>query len=182
MRKKKAKEAKPLQLDLGCGPNMKPGFVGVDVRKFDGVDVVCDLGRARWPWGDSTVDEIHCSHMIEHLDAKERIHFVNEAYRVLKPGRGATLIAPDWSSCRAYGDLTHKWPPVSQFWCYYLNAAWRAVNAPHNDGYTCDFEPTGTFSMSPGLVDRNAEMQQFAMANYKDSTPDIMIVLTSLKK
>ena len=69
-------------------------------------------------------------YFVEHLDAKERIHFVNEAHRVLRPGGQMHLVTPDWSSCRAYGDLTHKWPPVSEFWFFYLDKDWRAANAP----------------------------------------------------
>ena len=34
---------KPLKLDLGCGLSKKEGFLGVDRRKFDGVDIVHDL-------------------------------------------------------------------------------------------------------------------------------------------
>src|SRR5688572_13911022 len=103
---------KEIKLDLGCGPNKKEGFLGVDSIKFKGVDVVFDLATGRWPWKDNSVSEAHASHFVEHLDAKERTHFVNELYRVLKPGATAQIIVPHWASQRAYGDPTHKWPPV----------------------------------------------------------------------
>ena len=35
-----------LKLDLGCGTRKRPGFRGVDSRKFEGVDVVADLREA----------------------------------------------------------------------------------------------------------------------------------------
>ena len=139
---KKAKA--PLKLDLGCGIHKQVGFHGVDVRKFEGVDTVADL-RKKWPWRDNSVAEVHCSHFVEHLTAPERIHFVNELHRVMEKGAKATIITPHWASCRAYGDLTHQWPPVSEFWWYYLSKSWREgtkeqdykdANAPHNDGYT----------------------------------------------
>ena len=56
----------PFKLDLGCGKNKQAGFVGVDERAFEGVDVAHDLRRP-WPWSDSSVDEVHCSHFLEHL-------------------------------------------------------------------------------------------------------------------
>lgn len=162
-----------VKLDLGCGPNKKPGFLGVDVRQFDDkVDVVTDLTQP-WPWADNEVEEAHSSHFIEHLTAPQRIHFANELHRVLQPGGAAQIIAPHWASCRAYGDLTHQWPPVSEFWFYYLSKDWRAANAPHNDGYTCDFEATWGYSMHPTLTVRNPEFQGFAMQFYKEAIQDI---------
>ncbi|KXH75042.1 MAG: hypothetical protein AM326_09305 [Candidatus Thorarchaeota archaeon SMTZ-45] len=165
-----------LRLDLGCGPNPRTGFEGVDERNFPGVTHVVDL-RKPWPWKDSTVSEAHCSHFIEHLEALERVHFVNELHRVLVPGGSCFCVTPHWSSCRAYGDLTHKWPPVSEFWFYYLDAEWRKVNAPHNDFYKCDFAVTGSFNLHPLIATRNLEYQQHAVTFWKEATPDIVFTL-----
>lgn len=161
-----------MKLDLGAGINKKEGFIGVDIRPFPGVDVVADLTKP-WPWADETVDEVHCSHMVEHLTASERIFFVNELYRVMKKGAKATIVTPHWSSTRAYGDLTHQWPPVCEMWFFYLDKDWRAVNAPHNDGYTCDFTATWGYGMHQSLLTRNPEFQQFALNFYKEAAQDI---------
>lgn len=171
-----------MKLDLGCGQNKKAEFLGVDALPLPGVDLVADL-RARWPWEDGSVEEVHCSHFIEHLTATERVFFVNELYRVLKPGGKATMVAPHWSSCRAYGDPTHQWPPVSEFWFYYLLKAWRDQNAPHcdvkhsPDGFACDFEATWGYVMNPSIVARNQEYQSFALSNYKEAAQDIVATL-----
>lgn len=168
-----------VKLDLGCGKNPKEGFTGVDCRDF-GQDIVCDL-RDTWKWEDSSVDEVHCSHFVEHLTAPERIHFVNELWRVLKPGAKATVIVPHWGSCRAYGDMTHQWPPVSEFWFYYLLASWRAENAPHNDAYTCDFDATWGYTLHPSIAVRNVEFQQFAVGFYKEAVQDLIATLVARK-
>jgi hypothetical protein len=166
-----------VKLDLGCGKSKKADHIGVDSRPFDGVDQVVDLSKP-WPWADGEVEEIHASHIVEHFTAPERIHFVNEAFRVLKPGGKMTVIVPHWASCRAYGDLTHQWPPVSEFWFYYLGSEWRAANAPHNDAYTCDFAAVWGYSLHQSLGLRNQEFQQFAVQNYKESISDIVCTLT----
>jgi hypothetical protein len=180
MKKTKQKvkvETKKIYLDLGCGKNKKgPEWTGVDARQFEGVDLVTDL-RSPWPWDDESVEEVHSSHFVEHLGAQERIHFVNELYRVLKKGGKATIITPHWASCRAYGDLTHSWPPVSEFWFYYLNKQWRADNAPHNDGYTCHFNSTWGYSISPVWSARNSDLQQFAIQHYKEAAMDMIATL-----
>jgi predicted SAM-dependent methyltransferase len=167
-----------LKLDLGCGKNKKEGYIGVDKIKFDGVDVVLDIGKEKWPWEDESVDSVYCSHFVEHLEASERIHFVNELYRVLKEKAQAQVIVPHWASCRAYGDLTHKWPPVSEFWFYYLSKDWRSVNAPHNSEYMCDFEVTWGYGMSQELFSRNEEYRLYAMKNYKEAITDMIATFT----
>ncbi len=176
MKNKKVKQL--LKLDLGCGPNKREGFFGVDVRKFKGVDKIVDLIKTPWPWAKESVSEIHASHFVEHLTAEQRIDFCNEAWRILVPGGTCQIITPHWSSCRAYGDLTHQWPPVSEFWFFYLNEEWRAKNAPHNDLYKCNFEATWGYAMRGDLGIRSQEYQQFAMANYKEVCEDIIATIT----
>lgn len=194
----------PLRLDIGCGKNKKEGFVGLDQYAMEGVDLTCDLSKHRWYFkvdqfqhpaliladnkmlmlADNSVDEVHCSHFIEHLTATERVRFMNELYRVMKPGAKATLIAPHWCSNRAYGDMTHCWPPVSEMWFYYLSKQWREDQVPHTDkrwnpdGYDCDFEAGWGYSMHPSLLPRNLEFQQDALQFKKEAAQDIIATLT----
>ena len=172
---KQVEKPQLLKLDLGCGKNKREGFIGVDCRQFDGkVDQVVDLTKT-WPWKDGTVEEAHCSHMIEHLTWPERVHFFNELHRVLIVGGKCQLILPHWSSARYYGDPTHK-EPMSEFAFYYLDKNWREGNAPHV-GYTCDFNVTWGYSMHPSLLSRNQEYQQFALQNYKEAAQDTIATL-----
>lgn len=178
-----------IKIDLGCGKNKRKdgNWIGVDVLDFEGVDLVLNVGKEKWPWKDNTVDEIHASHFVEHLTAPERIHFVNELYRVIKKPeydnagklvKGfATIITPHWASQRAYGDLTHTWPPVSEFWFYYLDKEWRAVNAPHNLDYKCHLSVNWGYNMHPEILPRNAEYQQNAMKFWKEACTDTIATM-----
>jgi hypothetical protein len=172
-----------LKLDVGCGPNKKgPEWTGMDAIAFPGVDIVTDL-RITWPVVSDSVEEIHCSHCIEHFNAIERVHVYNEMFRVLKKGGKVTLIAPFWSSGRAYGDPTHQWPPISAFGFFYLLKSWRDANAPHSDaahwppGFSCDFDVTWGFSLHPQIVPRNQEYQQFALQFYTEAAQDVIATL-----
>ena len=179
--KKKGKEPSPpklLKLDLGCGKTPKDGFEGVDIIDF-GQPHKVDL-TSKWPWADGSVEEVHCSHFAEHLTPPQRIHFVNELYRVLAPEGKCQLIVPHWASGRAYGDLTHQWPPVAEMWFYYLSKEWRESQAPHNVDYKCDFTVTWGYSLHPSLAPRNLEYQQNALQWYKEAAQDI--VATMVKK
>lgn len=172
------------KIDFGCGPNKREGFIGVDAIDFPGVDIVLDVREGAWPFEDNSIDEAHASHFIEHLTAMERVHFVNELYRCLKVGGQATIITPHWASNRAYGDPTHQWPPVSEFWFFYLSRDWRATNAPHTDskfmrlGFSCHFECSWGYGLHPALNVRNSEFQQFALNFYKEAAQDMHATIT----
>lgn len=167
-----------LKLDFGCGPHKREGFQGVDSIVFPEVDFVVDLTQVPWPWADGSVGEAHSSHFIEHLTAYQRVAFVNELYRVLAPGASCQVIVPHWASCRAYGDPTHQWPPVSEFWFYYLSKVWREQNAPHTDiahnpqGFNCNLEATWGYSIREDILARNDEYKSFAANNYKEACQD----------
>lgn len=191
------KPAPALKLDLGCGPNKKPGFFGVDSIAFPGVDKVMDIGKDVWPFKNDSVEEFHCSHVIEHLTWPQRVHFFNQLYRVMKPGAKGALILPHWASMRYYGDPTHQ-SAMSEFAFYYLSRPWRAggvpigaapgtaaqpAQAPHTDiqfnpgGYDCNFEVMWGHSLHPQLQSRNAEYQQHALTFWKDAAQDLMATL-----
>jgi SAM-dependent methyltransferase len=176
--------AVPVKLDLGCGTKKQPGFVGVDVRHFEGVDQVADLGNDPWPWASDSVDEVYSSHMVEHLTWSQRVRFFNELYRVLKKGAKAQIIVPHWSSARFYGDPTHQLP-FSEFAWFYLLRSWRELNAPHVDSvmapgalaYSCDFDVSYGYSLHQGLTGRNNEFVQFAMTYYLEARQDMISTL-----
>jgi ubiquinone/menaquinone biosynthesis C-methylase UbiE len=167
-----------VKVDIGCGKQKKEGFIGVDIIPFEGVDVVMDAGKDKWPWEDGSVDEVYCSHVVEHFTAEQRVHFVNELHRVLKTKGTALIITPHWASQRAYGDLTHQWPPVSEMWFFYLNKEWRESQAPHNQMYTCDFDTTWGYGVDPAIQSRNQEYQQYAAQWFKNALTDTIATLT----
>lgn len=176
-----------MRIDFGCGPNKKEGFVGVDQHAFDGkVDIVGDVTDPQfWTRFESeSLEAAHASHFVEHLTALQRCLFFNELWRIMKPGAQATVITPHWASCRAYGDPTHQWPPVSEFTFYYLKREWRDQNAPHTDaahmagGYSCDFDATWGYGLHPALAARNPEYQQDAINWFKEAAQDLHCTLT----
>lgn len=117
----------PLRLDLACGAVCAEGFVGVDIAPCEGVTHVMDLSQPGWDFPDNSVDEARCSHFLEHLTGDEQITFMNELYRILKPGAGAIIITPYGWNDRAWMDPTHKRPIVFSSYLYY-NKGWREAN------------------------------------------------------
>jgi hypothetical protein len=169
-----------LKLDLGCGPNKQAGFHGVDTRQIPGVDTVFDLSKAPWPWEDNSVGQVHCSHFLEHLSGEERVGFFNELYRVMVKDAQATIVTPHWRSGRAYGDPTHKWPPVVEMFWYYLDKNWRAGNAPHT-GFDCDFFVTCVYTVAQPWISRSYDAQAFALQHYSEVAMDMISTVQARK-
>lgn len=184
MSKSKAKvvEVAPLlKLDLGCGLKIQEGFIGVDIRSYGDLPIVKVDLRKKWPWKDNSVDEIYCAQFLEHLEPMERVHFANETYRVLKPNCKATIITPYWGSMRAYGDMTHKWPPVSEFWYLYLDKAWRDKEAPHSVEYKCDFEIGWGHNPNAVFQGRNDDYVRNAVNHWLNGANDLIAFITPRK-
>lgn len=113
-----------MKLDVACGNNKQPGFTGVDITK-EGTqaDVTCDLSKFPWPFKDNSVDEVFCSHYIEHTE--DLIAFMNELWRITKSGAILTFISPYYTSVRAWQDPTHK-RAISESTYFYFDRDWRS--------------------------------------------------------
>lgn len=95
-----------LKLNLVCGPDKKEGYIGVDKIKAPTVDIVHDLNSYPYPFEDNSVDEVYCSHVLEHLD--DFIKTMEELWRICKPGALIIVKGPYYKHKLAYGDPTHK--------------------------------------------------------------------------
>lgn len=82
-----------LKLNLGCGPNPKPGWVNIDLT--DTADLRLDL-REPLPFADGSVSFIYTEHFFEHLEfPNEAEALLREALRVLGPGGTLSIGVPD---------------------------------------------------------------------------------------
>lgn len=104
-----------IRLNLGssdCQPPNDLGWLNVDCRKMPGVDIVMDLNTLPYPWADCSVDEIHASHVLEHLNNPMAV--VIELRRVLKPGGRLTIIVPNATGYMAHAAAHYSY--FSQQW------------------------------------------------------------------
>lgn len=110
------KEKSGIHLDLGCGDNKQPGFVGMDVRTLPGVDIVHDVNVHPWPLPDDCVTRVMASHLVEHIppvavNGKGTwfpfVAFMDEVWRVCRVGAEFLISAPYWTSPGFAQDPTH---------------------------------------------------------------------------
>lgn len=108
-----------IKLDLGCGFNKQPGFVGIDKRRVDGVDIVHDLEDLPYPLPDSCCLTILAAHILEHLDPRKMVDIMNELWRIMKP-HGQMLIATPYAGSQGFWqDPTHTKGFIEATWTYF---------------------------------------------------------------
>jgi Methyltransferase domain len=91
----------PALLNLGCGAEVHPAFVNVDLIDAPGV-VKHDLRRGI-PYNDETYDLVYHSTMLSHLRPTDAVALTRECYRVLKPGGILRIVTEDLEQmCRTY--------------------------------------------------------------------------------
>ena len=175
----KKKKQDLIRYDLACGQSKREGFIGVDIEKMDGVDIVCDLEAYPWPIESDTADEIHCSHFVEHLT--DFCAFMDETWRICKDGATLTFVHPYQTSTRAWQDPTHK-RAINEVSWYYFNQEWRAMQKLDHYPVQCDFEVVSitAFYNEPWNL-KSEEAKQFAMQHYWNVISDLTVVLKAKK-
>jgi len=81
------------RFNVGCGPNhIRPEWTNVDIRPFEGVDLVLDVTQA-WPCAQS-LDFVYGEHFLEHLPVESAFRFLDNAYSALRIGGVLRLTTP----------------------------------------------------------------------------------------
>jgi len=100
------KEGKQIKLELGCGQKKNPDRIAVDKLDQPHVDIVADLEEGLAFLPDGSVDEIHCTSVLEHIENFENL--MRDIVRVLKKDGKAFVFVPHFSNPYFYSDYTHK--------------------------------------------------------------------------
>jgi len=111
-------------LEIGCGRGELLGefnalgleVLGTDLssesQKFNKTIEIktCNIETEKLPYADNSFGIVFSKSLLEHLENPS--NYMNEAYRVLKPGGIILTLVPDWESCYKiyYDDYTHRTP------------------------------------------------------------------------
>jgi hypothetical protein len=174
-----------VKYDLACGQNKQPDHIGIDIS--GDADIIHDLFTFPYPIESETADEIFSSHFIEHLPMEYVEHngkkkdllfaFIDECYRILKPGGQLKLIFPCATSIRAFQDPTHRrFIPATT--AYYFNREWRVINKLDHYNVDCDFNFVVGEAVNGNWATRSQESKQFAGHHYWNVVDDLHFILT----
>ncbi len=95
----------PRKLNLGCGTDIKEGWVNLNIVQLPGVDVVHDIEKLPLPFADNSFDEILCQDILEHV---EYIPVLKDIHRILASGGKVHIRVPHFTSRNNFTDPTHK--------------------------------------------------------------------------
>jgi len=136
-----------VKLDIGCGEHPQEGFIGIDVQAFKDHKIIQhDIETYPWPLPSGSISLAMASHVVEHISRANFgfVKFMNEVWRVLKPGAQFMISAPYGLSALYIQDPTHQNPINENIWHYfdplsaanfyrfYRPAPWKTVNCVFN--------------------------------------------------
>ncbi len=113
------REQAGIRLDIGCGQNKQPGYLGMDQRAVEGVDIVHDLTVFPWPLPDNCVLTSVLSHVWEHIPPWLTLDVMAEIHRVSKPDAVVMLTGPFGLGPRFVQDPTHCNPVNEATFAYW---------------------------------------------------------------
>ena len=189
-----AKSTPMRKLDLGCGLSPKEGFEGVDIRGNEKVKHIVDLFKFPWPFEDNSVDEIHASHFLEHIPAREieerdlsgadkkylgadmLFAFMDECWRILKMDSWMNVVVPSGRSNRAFWDPTHRRFFMQETFLYFASE-WRKMNGLQHYLIKCNFGVDTSYSMPGEEMLRSPEAQQHRFQHLWNTTVDFLAKL-----
>lgn len=121
LRSRRYRDRHGLKLHLGCGNNLKAGWVNVDLNPA--ADLTLDV-RERLPFADQTFSLIYSEHFYEHFQYPGDItHLFSECFRILEPGGIHSFAVPDGEmvlrhyTTREYADHGEAQLRFNPSWC-----------------------------------------------------------------
>lgn len=120
------------RLNVGCGADVRPGWINLDQFALPGVDVVHDLERLPLPFADNRFDEILCQDVLEHLDY---VPLLKELWRILKPDGTITIQVPHFTSKNNFIDPTHKRLFSTNTFDFFVQGALHQQTRPYYFGF-----------------------------------------------
>lgn len=171
--------ASKIRLDLGCGANLQPGWVGMDIRSLDHdpARFLChDIEATPWPLPDDCADIIQASHIMEHVSAVSYrlengelvrrngfIDVMNEMWRVLCHEGQVWVTGPYGWSHGFIQDPTHVKPLNESLFTYFTPRDWTGA-------------PSGLYGIYEPRPWRWQQPPQFSLGG------NILVILNALKE
>jgi SAM-dependent methyltransferase len=93
------------RLNVGCGRDIKDGWVNLDRHSLPGVDVVHNIEDLPLPFADEEFDYVYCKDVLEHCDY---IPVLRDLHRILKSGGRIFIKVPHFTARNSFVDPTHR--------------------------------------------------------------------------
>ena len=94
------------KLNLGCGTDIREGWINLDNFDSKTLDVIHNLETFPYPFEDNYFDEIIAINVLEHIENPVRV--IEELYRITAKNGKVTIRVPYYNSKDMGTDPTHK--------------------------------------------------------------------------
>jgi SAM-dependent methyltransferase len=138
------------RLSIGCGFDVQEGFIGIDIRPSKNPNhIQHDLEDYPWPFPDSAFAVAAATMVIEHINPAKlgTVRFMNEIWRVMKPGAQLMLAVPYGMSPMSITDPGHTRCFTETTWFYFdpLNQSgmWKTYRPRPWKLLACTFQTHG---------------------------------------
>lgn len=118
------------KLNLGCGHDVRNGWINLDSSELPNVDVVHNIEKLPLPFENDSFDQILAKDILEHVEYTD---VLRDLHRILRKGGTLTIQVPHFTSVDNYIDPTHKKRFSVQTFEFFLH------DAPHCRNYYFDF-------------------------------------------
>ena len=98
---------------MGCGNDIKKGYINLDEAKLKGVDIAHNLEKIPYPFKKDFFDEIYASHVLEHLNNFTDV--MKELHRISKKNAIIRIKCPYFASVTAFHPTHHVFFTTKSF-------------------------------------------------------------------
>lgn len=134
-----------IKINLGCGYDIRAGWINVDSSQLPGVNVVHNIEQLPLPFENESATEVVCQDVFEHI---EYIPVLKDIHRILKPNGTVTIRVPHFTSKNSYTDPTHKKLFAIRTFDFFTTHPPKGRGYYHNFSFTEMLQKTITFERS----------------------------------
>ncbi|MEK9195476.1 MAG: class I SAM-dependent methyltransferase [Patescibacteria group bacterium] len=127
---------KTKKLNVGCGIDIKHGWINLDSIRIPGVDIVADIEKLPLPFGADEFDEILCQDVLEHV---EYIPVLKDLHRILKKNGMLCIRTPHFTSKNNFVDPTHRRMFSVNTWDFFARSKSLSKHIEKERAYYFDF-------------------------------------------
>ena len=103
-----------MKINYGCGETKLESYINIDIEESTKPDLVLDLRKQPFPYEDFSVEEIVCTHNIEHIEYKYHPPILAEFQRVLISSGRLILAYPEFEKC--VKNFLSNYKGLKDFW------------------------------------------------------------------
>ncbi len=82
------------KLNLGCGKDLRKGYINIDIRSDVGADLVHDITKP-FPLKESSISEVVAQDVFEHLTVDQQSQLLRELHRIMMSGAHLKIRIPN---------------------------------------------------------------------------------------